>query len=129
MHLLLLNLKVTLNMCLQSKRRKLFSFIDKRHITNDDHCKLSGYNSFKGLEVQSTYQELDDYLAAVHSEEEIKKGSLVYWKNNSIAYPILSCLAKKSTFCSCHISTCREGISHSRKYSKTATMSIIAKKL
>ena len=63
-----------------SKRRKLFSFMDKSHITN---------------ETRTAYQELDDYLAAVHSEEEIKKGSLVYWKNNSIAYPILSCLAKK----------------------------------
>ena len=63
-----------------SKRRKLFSFIDKSHITN---------------ETRTAYQELDDYLAAVHSEEEIKKGSLVYWKNNSIACPILSCLAKK----------------------------------
>ena len=60
-----------------SKRKKLFSFIDKSHITN---------------ETRTAYQ---DYLAAVHSEEEIKKGSLVYWKNNSIAYPLLSCLAKK----------------------------------
>ena len=34
-----------------SKRRKLFSFMDKSHITN---------------ETRTAYQELDDYLAAVH---------------------------------------------------------------
>ena len=74
-----------------SKRRKLFSFMDKSHITN---------------KTRTAYHCSHDYLAAVHSEEEIKKGSLVYWKNNSITYPILSCLLK-SSFSSCHISTCR----------------------
>ena len=48
-----------------TKRRKIFSFMAKTHISK---------------EARSAQQEIDDYLLATHTKEEIKAGALEYWK-------------------------------------------------
>ena len=48
-----------------TKRRKLFSFMAKTDISR---------------EARSAQQEIDDYLLATHTKEEIKAGALEYWR-------------------------------------------------
>ena len=63
-----------------TKRRKLFSFMEKSHISK---------------EAKSAQQEIDDYLLAIHTKEEIKEGSLEYWKKNGLRFPLLRKLAQQ----------------------------------
>ena len=61
-----------------TKRRKLF-FMAKTHISK---------------EARSAQQEIDDYLLATHTKEEIKAGALEYWKKGS-RFPLLTTLAQQ----------------------------------
>ena len=40
-------------------------------------------------------QEIDDYVSIVHTDEDIKKGSLEFWKNSGLRFPLLQQLAKR----------------------------------
>ena len=64
------------------------------------HRKRAKFFSFMGTdriskESKSAQQQLDDYLQLNHTEDDIKKGSLWFWENNSTKFPGLSMLAKK----------------------------------
>ena len=50
--------------------------------------------------VKSGQQELDDYLSLVHTEDEIKQGSVLFWKRNSSMFPGLCLIAKKYQYLS-----------------------------
>uniref|UniRef100_A0A1X7TFT5 HAT C-terminal dimerisation domain-containing protein n=1 Tax=Amphimedon queenslandica TaxID=400682 RepID=A0A1X7TFT5_AMPQE len=61
-------------------KRTLFSFMAKTHISR---------------EARSAQQEIDDYLLATHTKEEIKAGALEYWRKNGSQFPYLRKLAEQ----------------------------------